>query len=295
MRITWKAAFSAIGISVLWGGNIVAIKIALYGIGPMLMAALTFSLGALSIFLWTRFNKIPIGLAREEIGKHLMNGLLFAVQVALFYVGAKMTSASHAVILTNTNIFFVALLAHFFILNDQLTWLKILGLILAFCGIAYLFLDQPSPDSPVSLSGNLIVLLSAFLLGARIIYLKRLVEGIDASKLVLWQMFVGVPFFYLFALIDEGIQIYSTSLSIWTAVLYQGIVVAGFSFVASTLLLKNYPPTTLSSFFFAVPVSGVVLSYWILGEGLTQHILVSVILVAFGIWLVNLREQIIVD
>lgn len=295
MKVSWKGALSAIGISVLWGGNIIAIKVALQGIPPMMMAGLTFLLGTLSLLLWTRLNRIPIRASWQETIDHLINGLLFTVQIALFYFGAHLTSASHAVILTNTNIFFVALLAHFFILEDRLTLLKMLGLVLAFIGVVYLFLDRPSLSSPTSLSGNLIVLLSAFLLGVRIIYIKHLIEGIEPSKVVLWQMLIGVPLFFSLSFFFEGMNIQTPSLRIMTALLYQGFVIAGFTFVASTLLLKHYSPTSISSFFFAVPIAGVVLSHWILAEAFTRHILVSAILVALGIWLVNVKERLVVD
>jgi drug/metabolite transporter (DMT)-like permease len=221
--------------------------------------------------------------------------LLFTLQVALFYLGTYLTSASHTVILTNTNIFFVALLAHFFISEDRLTPLKIFGLGLAFMGVAYLFFDQPSLHSEASLSGNLVVLMSAFLLGVRIIYVKRIIERIESTRVVLWQMLIGVPLFFALAFFFEELRMEIHSLKIWVALLYQGIVVAGFTFVASTLLLKRYSPTSLSVFFITVPIAGVTLSHWILGEAFTQHILVSVVLVALGIWIVHVKKRVTVD
>ena len=295
MPVSWKGAFAAIGISALWGGNIVAIKVALQGIQPMMMAGLTFFLGALSILLWARLYSIPILPDREEILNHLINGLLFTIQVALFYWGAHLTSASHTVILTNTNIFFVALLSHFFILGDRLTLFKMFGLILAFFGVASLFFDQPSLRSEASLSGNLVILLSALFLAVRITYVKQMVERVEPSKVVVWQMLIGVPIFFFLAFFFEEMKINVLSVKILFALLYQGIVVAGFTFVASTLLLKRYSPTALSVFFFTVPIAGVILSHWILGEAFTQYILVSMILVALGIWMVHAKERVLVD
>ncbi|MCI0529323.1 MAG: DMT family transporter, partial [Nitrospira sp.] len=96
----WKGALSIIVISVLWGGNIVAIKIALQGIQPLMMASLTFLLGAITILLWSLLNRIPIRPSPQEALNHLTNGLIFTFQVTLFYPGTYLTSASHAVIIT---------------------------------------------------------------------------------------------------------------------------------------------------------------------------------------------------
>ncbi len=285
----WKGALSIIVISVLWGGNIVAMKIALQGIQPLMMASLTFLLGAITIFLWSFLNRIPILPPPQEGLNHLVNGLIFTFQVTLFYLGTYLTSASHAVIITNINVFFVALLSHFFILGDRLTLLKILGLILAFTGVTYLFFDQPSLRSEASLFGNLVVLMSAFLLAVRIIYVKIIVANIEPSRVVLWQMFIGVPLFFLLTFLFERSSVNIYSIKILTAIVYQGIVVAGFTFVASTFLLKHYPPTKLAVYFITVPIAGVLLSHWILDEALTQHILVSIVLVGLGMWLVHLK------
>jgi drug/metabolite transporter (DMT)-like permease len=295
IALGWKGALSIMVISVLWGGNIVAIKIALQGIQPMMMASLTFLLGAMTILLWSRLSRIPILPSPQEVPNHLINGLIFTFQVILFYLGTHLTSASHAVIITNANVFFVALLSHFFVLEDRLTLLKSLGLVLAFTGVTYLFFDQLSLRSEASLSGNLVVLMSALLLGARIIYVKKIVVTIEPSRIVLWQMLIGVPLFFLLAFLFEGPSMNAYSVKILAAVLYQGIVVAGFTFVASTFLLKRYSPTKLAVYFVTVPIAGVLLSHWILGEALTHHILVSIILVGLGMWLVHLKEWAIVN
>ena len=52
------------------------------------------------------------------------------------------------------------------------------------------------------------------------------------------------------------------------AVLYQGVVVAGFCFVAWTTVLKKYSPSKLTVLFFTTPLFGVLLSHLLLGDEL---------------------------
>lgn len=295
MKISLKAALSVLGVSILWGGNIVSIKIALEGLSPMMMAGIRFSLGILVVFFWTRINRISLKVDGQEFIHHLINGLLFTLQITLFYLGTNLTSASHAVILINTNIFFLSVLSHFFILGDRLTVLKIAGLLLAVIGVSSLFSEPSFPQTPSAFSGNLLVLLSAGILGAKTIYVKRLIERIDPSKVLLWQMAIGIPLFFLLAYLQKGTEVEINSLPILAALLYQGIVVAGFCFVAANLLLKHHPPTAISVFFFAVPVSGVVLSHWILGEAVTKNVILGTALVALGIVMVSLKEKVVVE
>lgn len=293
--VSLQAAAATTAVSILWGGNIVSMKIAMAGVSPLAMAAVRFSLGAMVIFLWMLLTGTPLRPTRSEAFDHGINGLLFSGQISLFYLGTHLTSASHAVILINSNVVFLAVLAHFLIPGDRLTPAKSAGLLLAFAGAASLFLEAPGGPHRLSPAGDLLVLASAILLGVKTVFVKKLTERVPPATIVLWQMLIGVPVFAAAALAFEPVRLAVRSPRILLALLYQGVVVAGFCFVAATYLLKRNPPTAISVFFFVIPVSGVALSHWILGEPLTRMVLAGTALVAIGIVLVNRREKVVVE
>ncbi|NKE72252.1 DMT family transporter [Candidatus Manganitrophus noduliformans] len=277
-------------INLLWGGNVVSIKLGAGEISPLTMATLRFLIGGSVILLYAAFRKIGLGLARKEVFLHLMNGLLFAVQIALFYLGTFRTSASHASVLINTHLFFVAVLAHFFILHDRLSVRKISGLALAFLGAVVLFRDRPERAmETVSLLGNSFVLISAFVLAVKIIYIKRLIERIDPVKVVFWEMAIGVPLLGLIAFFFGETLPDRASARLMGAMLYQGIVVGAFCFVASTVLLKRYAASSIASFSVLVPFFGVTLSHLFLGDPLTPHLTIGGGMIILGIGIVNIR------
>lgn len=262
----------------------VAVKVGLRGLPPLSMAALRFILAGVFLAAWMHFQSIPFEMDRRELIHHTVNGLAFTVQIGLFYIGVKHTSASHASLLINSNPFFVLLLAHFFVAGDRLTPKKVAGLSLAFFGVAFLFADQIGSGG---WAGNALVVASAALLGARIVYMKRLIATIEPSQVVFWQMVVGVPLFLWAGWMAERGQPWNFSADVTVSVLFQGIVVAGFCFLAATTLLRRHNPSTLSAYSFIIPLSGVGLSHLILGDPLTRNLLVSSALVALGIVLVN--------
>ncbi|MCG3115966.1 MAG: DMT family transporter [Candidatus Manganitrophus sp. SA1] len=277
-------------INLLWGGNVVSIKLGAGEISPLTMATLRFLIGGSVILLYAAFRKIGLGLGRKEIFLHLMNGLLFAVQIALFYLGTFRTSASHASVLINTHLFFVAVLAHFFILHDRLSVRKISGLALAFLGAVVLFRDRPDRAmETVSLLGNSFVLISAFVLAVKIVYIKRLIERIDPVKVVFWEMAIGVPLLGLIAFFFGETLPDRASARLMGAMLYQGIVVGAFCFVASTVLLKRYAASSIASFSVLVPFFGVTLSHLFLGDPLTPHLTIGGGMIILGIGIVNIR------
>lgn len=268
----------------LWGGNVVAVKVGLRGLPPLSMAALRFILAGVFLAAWMHVQSVSFRLDRRDLFHHAANGISFTIQIALFYIGVKHTTASHASLLINSNPFFVLLLAHFFVAGDRLTPQKVMGLSLAFVGVAFLFADQIAGAGWL---GNTLVVTSAALLGGRIVYVKRLIATMEPSQVVFWQMVVGVPLFLWASRLTEAGQPWQFSMEVTVAVLFQGIVVAGFCFLASTTLLRRHNPSTLSAYSFIIPLSGVALSHLFLGDPLTRNLLLSSALVAFGIALVN--------
>lgn len=273
-----------IGLFTLWGGNVVAVKAGLRGLPPFGMAALRFILAGLFLAVWMRAQSVSFRLNRREVFHHTINGISFTAQIALFYLGVERTSASYASILINSNPFFVLLLAHFFVAGDRLTAQKVFGLTLAFAGVAFLFAGQIGSGSWF---GNALVVASAALLGARIIYVKRLISTMEPSQVVFWQMVVGVPLFLWMSRLTEAGRAWHFSPAVTTAILFQGIVVGGFCFLAATTLLRRHNPSTLSVFSFFIPLSGVSLSHLLLGDPMTRTLVLSVAFVAVGIALVH--------
>ena len=131
------------------------------------------------------------------------------------------------------------------------------------------------------------VLASAVLLGARLIYMKSLTQKMHPGKVLLWQAAFGVPAFLLLSLIFEGSWEYGLDGGVITAVLYQGLVVAGLCFIIQTTLLRRYVASRLTVFGFITPVAGVILSNLLLSERISLGLVASLILVAAGIAIFN--------
>ena len=135
--------------------------------------------------------------------------------------------------------------------------------------------------------GDLMVLTSGLLLGLRIVYMKRLTQGIHPGKLLLWQAALSIPAFLALSLVFEGGHTYQLNTQIISGILYQGLVIAGFGFMLHTILLKRYVASRLGVFHFATPIFGVIFSNLLLGEVISIGLIGSMILVAVGVTIVN--------
>ena len=131
------------------------------------------------------------------------------------------------------------------------------------------------------------MLVSGFILGVLGVYTKKLVQRINAYKLLFWQMIFALPLFFGLGLIFERSSPHTLSLRLVLAILYQGAIIAGFCFVAWTLILKRHSASKASAFLFATPLFGVGLSSLMLQEAITPYLIVGAILIAGGIYVVN--------
>ena len=281
-----RAAALALLLSALWGGNPVAIKIGLLDAGPFALGWMRFVLGGLSILAWAWWTGALKGftIERHEWRPLAILGALFTVQIGLMNLGTHLTSASHSAVLLNAYAVHTVVLAHFQLPGDRLTPRKLGGALIAYAGIVILFSRQLGGGG-TSLLGDALVSISAALLGERTVYLARAVQKIDPTKLLLAQAVIGSAGLAGLSLWLEGGLPYRWTTSLALAMGYQGVVVAGFNFIANLWLLKRYRPSALAGFWLTSPIFGVLLSALFVGDPLTGALLLASVFVAIGIGL----------
>ena len=243
--------------------------------------------GGLTIFLWAWTTRRLTGL-RVEPGEWrplLFLGVLFTVQVGSTNVGTALTSAAHSAILLNLYAVHTVVLAHFQIPGDRLTWRKLVGVVIAYAGIVVLFARQATLGAP-TLPGDVIMFISALLLGERTVYLARVVQRLDPVKLLLAQAVIGTVLFVLVSLAFEAAP------TRWTwglavSIGYQGTLIAGFNFVVNLWLLRRYRASALAGFFLTQPLSGVLPAALVAGDPLPPELLIASAAVAVGIGLTS--------
>ena len=289
-RLTVRASAIALLTAILWGGNSVAIKIGLDAIPPMALAAARFLLGGLTVLVWVLFLRIPLRLEPYERRGLLQLALLFIVQIGSLNMGTHIPLASRSTVFISIYPFFTALFAHYFIPGDRFSPLKLFGMILSFAGVALLFGESIALDDLRYLPGDILVLFSGLLLGARQVYAKRLTQQTQPGKLLLWQAALSVPVFVALSLLLEPLGLDLLDSRTGWAILYQGLVVAGLCFILYTWLLRRYRASGLGVFGFATPPCGVILSHLLLGEPITTGLLAALVLVGIGVTLVNVES-----
>jgi O-acetylserine/cysteine efflux transporter len=278
-------------VSVLWGGNLVSIRVGVDSVPPLWSAFWRMAVGVLVVTGWALSRGVSIRPAPGEWKPLFYLGVLFTAQIGLLNSASAMTSPSYGVVILNSYAVFANIVGHFWrgpSLEDRLTGTRVLGLAVAIAGLAVLTMGQaPKALAPQPLLGNLLMVLSAFLLGYRQVYTRWLVQNVDPVRTVVWQMAWSVPLFLVVAAVSEPMVYGHVTWQAVAAISYQGFVVAGICFIVWAELLKKHSAGTLSMFSFLVPVAGIALSGWIFGEPLTTGLLVGGLLALVGVFIVT--------
>ena len=290
--LTVATIFIAFGVSMIWGGNLVALKLGMETLPPFWSAfwRMVAGVGVVSLWAWTQ--GVSLKLKHGEAGPIFTLGAMFAVQICLLNLGVDFTSPAYAVVLLNAHPVFTNLFGHFASSEEDLNPRRLLGLALAFGGVCFVALGAPDAGlAPRPGLGNILMIVSSALLAIRVIYTRRIIQDVHPLKPVVWQMGLGLPVFIVLAVVIEPPLLQPLSWVPVAAILYQGVAVAGLCFVVWTTLLRKHSASTLSMFGFTVPFFGVFLSAVTFGESLSANLLVGAALVTAGILIVTRRQK----
>ncbi len=287
-QMSLRSSLYAAFLCMLFGGNAVAIKFSLSGLGAFTAAGSRFTIAAFVIFLWAMFKKQSLKINKKQMLQLFVLSQFFIIQSAFLYMGLTMTSASHGVLIINLSPFFVLFLAHFFIPGDDITIKKGLGMSFGFLGVVLLFFDNQSISNDLR-AGDLMILFSAFFFGCNVVYAKKIINNFTAIQITWYPMVFSIPFFFLGGYLWDPRMVTVINATVIKALFYQSIIAASYGFIAWNNLLKKFGATSLSSFIFLMPIAGVSFGVLLLGEPLTLSLIFSMVLIVFGIMIVNTK------
>lgn len=245
-----------------------------------------FALGAMVVIAAALYRRQSLRVEANERSVLLGLGLLFSAQLACMNIGQDHTSAGHAAVLMSAYPLWTAVFAHFYVAGDELTTKRLAGALVAYSGVVVVFSGSMSGDEAGTLLGDSLLVASSLLLGARQIVLSRSAQAVAIEKLLMAQAVVGgVSFAAASAIFESEPTQYTTSLAV--ALLYQGVVIAGFAFLLQTWLLKHFAPSRVVTVYLTQPLFGVAFSYLVLGEPVGPELYAGALLVVIGSYFVQ--------
>ncbi|WP_142848739.1 DMT family transporter [Telmatospirillum sp. J64-1] len=265
----------------IWGLNFVAVKVGVEEIPPLLLVGVRFALvAAVTVpFLRPRRSQLPAIL--------LLSFTLGVLHFGVLFIGMKGVDAATAAIAIQLQLPFSSLMAWLFF-RDKLGWRRMLGMSMAFIGVAFL---AGEPQQPALLP--LMLIIGAGMAWALSNVVIKRVGEINPLTLNGWMALFAAPQVLLLSVLVEGdpvTPLLNAGWAGWGAILY---TVVGASLISYTLwyyLLAKYTVNQVVPFTLLAPVIGIISGVLLLGEPFTWHKAVGGGLTILGVTIIQLRE-----
>jgi len=273
-------------LALIWSSAFFNIKIATYSYGPVTIAFLRTFFGAIPVVGLCLVKKIKIEAFSKDWYWFAVIGMInLVIPFFLIAYGIQKVQSNLAAILMASTPLSATVLAHFFIDNEKINLIKVLGVLIGFSGIVFLFSDNILINENNFLSALIIFFASTFYVIGGILTLKvsnKKNENVTASILI-WATIFLIP---VTAFVEKPWNL-NPSTDSTISIIYLGIVATGLAWLLRFRILKNNGLVFQAQVAYLIPIFGIILSYIFLKEIITPKVLVSVAAIIVGIYFVK--------
>lgn len=275
--------FLALLTIIIWGGNIVAIKIGVTELPPIVILTLRFALTALVFLPFLRWPGKRKFWLLAEIAIYMS-----VIHQGLLFLALGQLDASTMSVLLQSQIMFATLLG-WLVLKESIGWRTAAGLGIGFMG---LLMTLGGPDVSEHPWAFILTLLSTLSLAFSYIRMRQL-KDIHPATFIALANGVAVPFvlFFSFAVSPDGWQ--KLGDANWSRVgevlAYQVLLVSLSHIVWQSLLSRN-KVASVASFVLLMPVVAILLSAIVLDESLPLSLVWGGALTLIGVGIITIRK-----
>ncbi len=279
--------------AVFWGGTFIAGRVVARDVGPFSAAFFRFFIASifLVLFTWKIEGRLPVLRKRQIIPVFLLGMTGVFLYNVFFFKGLKIIHAGRAAVIIAGNPIFITLFSAYFF-KEKLNLVKIAGIVLSVSG-AVIVISKGSFHEIVTGGvgwGEIFIFGCVFSWVAYSLIGKAVMDGLSPLAAVSYSSIIGAFFLFFPALFEGGIQNFRRYHPVdWMGLFYLGSFGTVIGFVWYYEGIKKIGPMKASLFINFVPVSAVVMAFFILNEPITPSLFIGTLLVCSGVYLTNKR------
>ena len=284
-------------LALIWSSAFFNIKIATYSYGPVMISFLRIFFGAIPVVALCLYKKIKIEAFSKDWYWFAAIGIInLVIPFFLIAYGIQKIQSNLAAILMATTPLSATVLAHFFTINEKINFIKILGVLVGFSGIFFLFSDNILINENNFISAVLILVGSTFYVIGGVLTLKvsnKENENVTSSILI-WATIFILPISLILGYFNPSEALMfkqdlhlSHRLDSTLSVIYLGTIPTGIAWLIRFKILKNNGLVFQAQVAYLIPIFGVILGYIFLNELITSKVLIALIAIILGIYLVK--------
>ncbi|MAH89734.1 MAG: EamA family transporter [Candidatus Pelagibacter sp.] len=282
--------FLLILLGLIWGSSFFNIKIATYSYEPITLALVRVIFASLPLILLCKLKSIKIEAFSKEWKRYALIGLCnIAIPFILIAMGTSKINSYLAAMLMSTTPLSGTILAHFFTKNEKINIFKIIGILIGFSGVLFLFLDKIIINESNYIFALITILGSTFYSIGGILTLKIKNKGNEnvTTSTTIWSLI----FLFPMALILEKPWLATPTLDSTLSLLYLGIVATGLAWLIRFRILSVNGLVFQTQVAYLIPIFGVFFGYFLMNEVITWRVLISLSIIVLGIYIVKKNNK----
>ncbi|MGB1253109.1 MAG: DMT family transporter [Candidatus Promineifilaceae bacterium] len=280
----------------VWGGSFILTRLTLPFVPPFSLALIRNGMGL--IFLLGLLTALGGRVHRDWrewppiMGLGICNSSAFLLTAwgQLFIPGGLTT------ILAATIPFFTIIVAHFVTKDDRINTGRAFGIFLGLIGVVILVGFEALSDMTQGIQGQLAILGASFLYGVAGVFARPVLARQSTNNGSTWiprvrvmamQMITSVTILTPIALISDQTWTLEIPLYILGYLAMMGVGVTAFATLTFYYLIESFGPSLASMTMYIIPISGVTLGVFVLGEQLTWTMPVAALFILGGVFIAN--------
>ncbi|RAK20510.1 EamA domain-containing membrane protein RarD [Anoxybacillus vitaminiphilus] len=276
-------------VMVIWGGNVVAVKILVNAFAPITITALRIFTASLVVFLVLLATKGMRNLTKKEMGAIFAASLFNVVGHHFFLaIGLTKTTASNAGIILGLSPLITAVLAMLF-LGDRFSLLKFSGIFFGFIGVVFIVLHGSTAIGGISF-GDLSIFLSVLSQGISFILIKKMAHAVDTRLLTGWMLLSGSVVLFFISLFSEpqGLSTLTQGeLTAWLVFFASAIFATGLGHMIYNKAIHRIGAAESAIFINLSPFFSLLASYLFLDEMIHLAQIFGFVLIVIGVILAS--------
>ena len=278
--------FLLISLGLIWGSSFFNIKIATYSYDPFTLALVRVVFASIPLLLICHFKRIKIEAFTNNWKIYALIGMFnIVIPFSLISVATAEINSYLAAILMSTTPISGSILAHFFTKNEKITFYKSIGIIIGFSGVVFLFLDDLIINKSNYIYALITIIGSTFYSIGGILTLKIRDKGNEnvTTSTTLWAVIFLIPLSFIIESPWNSTPTIESTISL----LYLGIVATGAAWLIRFRILTVNGLVFQTQVAYLIPIFG----YFIMDEILTWRVIISLIIIIFGIYIVKKNNK----
>jgi drug/metabolite transporter (DMT)-like permease len=270
----------------LWASAYVPSKIGVLDSSPLWFLVVRFATaGTLALAVAFRLGAGLPHRPRDWAALIALGLLGNALYLGLTYEALRHLASGVGAIVASMNPLVLAIVAPY-LLNERLTRLKIIGLLLGFGGVVGVMLARTGSGS-ANPADVLLAFSGVVASVASTVLFKKQCGGLDLRMTTALQLLAAAGALLPFALLSEGPPHVVWSVRVVAAFAYLVVVISVGASLLWFWLLKRGEASRVSAFYFLTPIFGLLIAYVLLGERVGPRDIGGLVAIALGIFLVQ--------